>query len=72
MARPKKADPSIDIHLRLPLSFIRELDVILFSTTEGRIPQGIRSEFFLQAGREHLKKLKAAQLAQEAQDAADR
>lgn len=48
MGRRPNAEPSIPLNLRLPESARTRLDLILFSTLEGRVPAGAYQRFFLE------------------------
>ncbi len=58
MARPRKVDRTVDIHLLLPETLIAEVELLLYSDIEARVPHGARSKFFTTAAQQYLTALK--------------
>lgn len=57
MARPRKADRPVRLEISLPESLHSKLSIILFSSAEGRVPQGAWSSFFETLARQALDRL---------------
>jgi len=57
MARPRKADRPVRLEISLPESLHAKLSIILFSSAEGRVPQGAWSSFFEILARQALGRL---------------
>jgi hypothetical protein len=62
MPRPKKINRSVDVHLMLSESLVAEVDMMLFSPLQQRVPMGARAEFYERAARAELARLRQAQL----------
>lgn len=58
MPRPVKADRPVERHIYLPKSLHDELEVVLFSPAEGRVPHGAWSMFFETLARQALTRMK--------------
>lgn len=54
MPRPRKTIPSRKIHLALPAPLLAEIDLLLFSPLEGRVPHGAYSELMAELLQAHL------------------
>lgn len=61
MARPPRADRPVRREISLPQSLSDEIDILLFSPTENRIPNGALSKFFEQLARQALDRLHTTQ-----------
>lgn len=60
MSRPRKVDRTTQVKIWLPASLVGEINLLLFSEFEGRIPLGKLSSLFETAVRKHLKEIKDA------------
>lgn len=58
MARPRKTDRPVSLHIYLPESVKNELDLVLYSPLLGRVPAGAYSVFYETLTRQALDKLK--------------
>jgi len=56
MARPRKTDHSVAQRIYLPESLVAELQLLLWSEFEGRVPYGVLSVFVEQAVRDALRR----------------
>lgn len=59
MGRRAKLDRPVHVHLKLPAPLVGEVSLLLWSDVHGRVPLGKLSEFFEQAIREKLARVKA-------------
>ncbi len=57
MARPRKINQSLDVHLMLPEDLMTRVGLLLYSPLQQRVPLGALSAFFEQAARERLAQL---------------
>ena len=57
MARPRKINQSLDVHLMLPEDLMARIGLLLYSPLQQRVPLGALSGFFEQAARDRLAKL---------------
>ncbi len=58
MARPRKTDRTVDVHIMLPASLVMEIELRLYSDLQNRIPLGARAKFYELAARHYLDYLK--------------
>jgi hypothetical protein len=58
MPRKPNVDRPIRTEINVPESLRTRIDLLLFSTTEGRVPHGKLSEFFCEAVKEKLERIK--------------
>jgi hypothetical protein len=58
MPRPKKTIRPVQFHCNLPEDLKAALELSLWSTVEGRVPQGAYQEFLCDAIRRHLEERK--------------
>lgn len=65
MARPRKADRPVRQEIYLPESLHSKLQIILFSTVDGRVPQGAWSAFFTNLAQQALARLTVATIDKE-------
>jgi hypothetical protein len=56
MARPRKPDRPVPQRIYLPESVVAELQLLLWSESEGRVPYGVLSAFVEQAVRDALRR----------------
>ena len=60
MGRRAKLDRPVHVHLKLPAPLVGEVSLLLWSDVHGRVPLGKLSEFFEQAIREKLARVREA------------
>lgn len=54
MGKRKHADPPVETKINVPLSLRTQIEWLLFSAAEGRVPFGALSQFFCDAARDRL------------------
>lgn len=57
MAKPKAIDPGISKNISIPESVVSQVDALLFSATEARVPHGAYSRLITMLLRQWLEKL---------------
>lgn len=67
MPRPRNPNPPQNVHIMVPQDLYGRIQLLLHSPTEGRVPLGGISAFFVQAAEAHLARLLA--LSKEPHDA---
>lgn len=60
MGKRKHADPPVETKINVPLSLRTEIESLLYSEAEGRVPHGLLSRFFVEAVREKLDRARKA------------
>lgn len=60
MPAPRNIIRTIETHVSLPEDLVGEIDILLWSDLQGRVPKGARAKFFEAALRNHLAAVKAA------------
>lgn len=63
MPRPKRVDRPVRRHIQIPESVIAEVEILLFSELEGRVPHGAWSGLVDRLLRDWLKGQKGQQVA---------
>ena len=62
MPKPKSIDPGISKNISIPASLVAQIDDLLFSDAEGRVPHGAYSRLFTLLLRKWLSDLPAAEV----------
>lgn len=57
MSRPRKTNRSVDVHVMVPEDLFAEINLLLFSPLQNRVPLGHLSTFFEHAARHWLRHL---------------
>lgn len=68
MGRPRLVVRPVEVHVNVPEDVLARIDLLLFSPSQGRVPVGRRAAFIVQALREKLERVQAAQQAGEYHD----
>ena len=61
MPKPKSIDPGISKNISIPASLVAQIDDLLFSDAEGRVPHGAYSRLFTMLLRRFLSDLPPAE-----------
>ena len=62
MPKPKAIDPGISKNISIPGSVVSQVDTLLFSPTEARVPHGAYSRLITMLLRQWLEKLPTAEV----------
>ena len=62
MPKPKSIDPGISKNISIPESVVAQVDALLFSATEARVPHGAYSRLITMLLRQWLEKFPTAEV----------